>query len=100
MDYQKSSEQGKQVTIETVHGGDRIAAHLFIVPGGFVFADMGWNEPLGSGHPFHIVECELTNFGYIDKEKRRLDIYVEDIETPGRGDRKKCWSQIQEFLKL
>ena len=83
-----------------MNGGERIAAHLFIIDGGFVFADMGWNEPLYSGHPFHMVECELTKSGYIDTQGRRLDIYIGHIETSGRGERETCRRMIRESLSI
>jgi hypothetical protein len=97
--FERSSQEGKKIIIETVNGGDRVAAHLFIVPGGFIFADMGWDDSTYAGHPFHYIKCEITKAGYIDTKGRRLDIYVEDKRTPDRGDRDQCFERVRQFYE-
>lgn len=39
---------------------DRVVAEIFPHADGIVFADIGFCDPLYSGHPFHLVEGELT----------------------------------------
>jgi hypothetical protein len=38
----------------------RVVAEIFEHARGIVFADVGFCHPMQSGHPFHIVEGELT----------------------------------------
>ena len=42
---------------------DRVIAEIFPHKDGIVFADLGFCDPLNSGHPFHLVEGELTAVG-------------------------------------
>jgi hypothetical protein len=97
VNYELASEEGKLVTVETENGGERIAAHLFIMPGGFIFADMGWNEPLNSSHPLHYMEGEMISGGYIDPNGKQWDIYIEDKPAPNRGDRANCWNEVKLY---
>lgn len=46
--------------IELAPDNVRLIAEAFPAPGGLVFADAGWNDHLGSGHPFHFVPGSLV----------------------------------------
>lgn len=43
----------------------RPAAEVFVFAdgSGIAFADLGWNDPLFSGHPFHLIKGEITGEG-------------------------------------
>ncbi len=61
MDLFKASHTGTPLRITINLDGDihhRIAAEIFEVDGGFVFADIGWRDN-DSGHPFHFVEGDI-----------------------------------------
>ncbi len=41
----------------------RIIAEGFIAPGGFAFADVGWDAPMHAGGQFHFVEGKVSGEG-------------------------------------
>lgn len=47
------------VVIHVRDGITRVVAEIFPHADGIVFADIGFCDPLYSGHPFHLVEGEL-----------------------------------------
>jgi hypothetical protein len=46
---------GTPLAIEHPNGGQRVIAEIYPTDRGFVFADIGWVDPLQSGHPFHVI---------------------------------------------
>lgn len=62
---------------------DRVAAEVFIVPGGVGFVDIGWNSPYLGANPFHIVHGRLESYGerfwtFIDETGRTIHFWVMD----------------------
>lgn len=51
------------LVIELPVGGTRVIAEVFERDDGIVFADIGYCDPLYSGHPFHVVTGEITGTG-------------------------------------
>lgn len=100
MTPEEASKAGKRVIIETKHGGDRVAAHYFDTPDGFVYADLGWNEPLNTNHALHYMKCEKFNGGYKNHQGCALDIYIDDEPVSERGDRQTCWQKIFDEFEL
>lgn len=58
MDPLKLIVQGIPLQIELPRGNYRLIAELIEHPKGWLFADVGWCDPLCSWHPFHLVEGE------------------------------------------
>jgi hypothetical protein len=60
---EEMSQPGNWWIIELAPDNRRIVAEIFEHPNGIVFADIGWDDPQYSGHPFHIIEGELKKDG-------------------------------------
>ncbi len=62
--------------IEMAQDNLRLIAEVFQGPGGLVFADIGWNDPLRSVHPFHFVPGQVTldEAGYLIGAIRIVEI--------------------------
>lgn len=56
-------KQGKALVIEIDQYNRRVIADLFQIDGHWVFVDIGWTDPLNTGHPYHMVDGELTGEG-------------------------------------
>jgi hypothetical protein len=100
MTPEEASKAGKRVTIETTNGGDRISAHYFDTPDGFVYADLGWNDLYSTTHALHHIKCDKFDGGYQDKKGNRLDIYIDDCPMPEVGVRKVCWEKAKAEFDL
>lgn len=48
--------EGMRLAIHHPLGERRYIAEIYATDRGFVFADIGWDDSLYSGHPFHVVE--------------------------------------------
>lgn len=81
-------KQGKALVIEIDEDNRRVVAELFQIGGQWIFADIGWTDPLNTGHPFHMVKGELTGEG-----PWRLGRYkIEEI-----GPEDLLWRESQEW---
>lgn len=58
MDLFEAHGQGLPLVVDTIDGGERLLAELFLHPQGLVFADVGWHEAVS--HPFHLLRGRLV----------------------------------------
>ena len=63
---------------------ERVAAEVFVVPGGVGFADIGWNSPYPGANPFHIVHGLLESSGerfwtFIEQTGRTIQFWLKKL---------------------
>ena len=78
----RASEQDRPIAVR-IEDMERVAAEVFVVPGGVGFADIGWNSPYPGAHPFHIVHGYLETSGerfwtFIDQTGRTIQFWEID----------------------
>lgn len=57
MDLFEAHRRAYPLVVESDAGGSRPIAELFAIPGGVVFADVGWQQV--GVHPFHVLLGEI-----------------------------------------
>jgi len=61
LDLFEAFDKGMPLVIDVGGGNERLIAELFELPGGIVFADIGW--PVATWHPFHVVDGAISGDG-------------------------------------
>lgn len=108
--------QQNSLALSFPDGTTRPAAEVFAIEdgSGIAFANLGWTDPLFSGHPFHLVEGEITgkgpfNIGDVklykihEQDDLAMDFLYWHDAIRGRDDhelRKQCKSAIENEFSV
>lgn len=81
------AREKEAVIIEVRKNVVRVVAEIFDHPDGIVFVDIGFCDPMFSGHPFHLVEGELSGTGpwKVGTATIRIALPDEDLYLEWRG---------------
>ena len=105
------SATGQMLIIEHPIGGRRHADHVFDIEDGIAFADSGWDDPMNAGHPFHIIQGELSGQGpwTLESKVGQCQVYALQADDPDQqtwqqsdqpGKRELCENIIKDQFQL
>ena len=93
MGIEEALEKKLPLVVELDDVIQRPVAEIAKIEGTWIFADLGWDDPLNSGHPFHVLGKQIEGDG-----PWRAGKFTIRLATDEEAEEIEAWRQ--EFSKL